>query len=186
MLISRSEKDRNKIEKRIKWMVTMSHCTHNRTETSFTSIWNSIAKPTPNESQKENMNNEKQMVFSKQNFNQALDAAKNTKTRCSNWQVFKYVFTAIRACLKFCLSESWCHEAAESLLQSSSEERNVIDSLWAFLLKWREEIHPKAFRLTLFKGYRQNEVEILPNWFIYRKEEILLVKAVANKKGFRR
>ena len=32
-------------------------------------------------------------------------------------------------------------------------------------------------------GYRQNEVEILPNWFIYRKEEILLVKAVANRKG---
>jgi len=29
-------------------------------------------------------------------------------------------------------------------------------------------------------------VEILPNWFIYRKEEISLVKAVANKKGFRR
>jgi len=27
-------------------------------------------------------------------------------------------------------------------------------------------------------------VEILPNWFIYRKEEISLVKAVANKKGF--
>ena len=52
---------------------------------------------------------------------------------------------------------------------------------------WREvEIHPKAFRLTLFRGYRQNEVEILPNWFIYRKEEISLVKAVANKKGFRR
>jgi len=41
------------------------------------------------------MNNEKQMVFSKQNFNQALEAA---KTRYSNWQVFKYVFTAIRAC----------------------------------------------------------------------------------------
>jgi len=34
--------------------------------------------------------------------------------------------------------------------------------------------------------YRQNEVEILPNWFIYRKEEISFVKAVANKKGFRR
>ena len=32
-------------------------------------------------------------------------------------------------------------------------------------------------------GYRQNEVEILPNWFIYRKEEISLVKAVANRKG---
>jgi len=48
-------------------------------------------------------------------------------------------------------------------------------------------IHPKAkaFCLTLFKGYRQNEVEILLNWFIYRKEEISLVKAVANKKGFR-
>ena len=27
-------------------------------------------------------------------------------------------------------------------------------------------------------------MEILPNWFIYRKEEISLVKAVANKKGF--
>jgi len=40
------------------------------------------------------------------------------------------------------------------------------------------EIHPKAFRLTLFKGYRQNEVEILPNWFIYRKEEISLVEDV--------
>jgi len=26
-------------------------------------------------------------------------------------------------------------------------------------------------------------VEILPSWFIYRKEEISLVKAVANKKG---
>jgi len=46
-------------------------------------------------------------------------------------------------------------------------------------------IHPKAFRLTLFRGYRQNEMEILPDWFIYRKEEISLVKAVANKKGFR-
>ena len=50
----------------------------------------------------------------------------------------------------------------------------------------KQEIHPKAFRLTLFRGYRQNEVEILPNWFIYRKEEISLVNAVANKKGFRR
>jgi len=47
----------------------------------------------------------------------------------------------------------------------------------------KQEIHPKAFRLTLFKGYRQNEVEILPSWFIYRKEEISLVKTVANKKG---
>jgi len=28
-------------------------------------------------------------------------------------------------------------------------------------------------------------MEILPDWFIYRKEEISLVKAVANKKGFR-
>ena len=51
-------------------------------------------------------------------------------------------------------------------------------------VKW--EIHPKAFRLTLFKGHRLNEVEIQPNWIIYRKEEISLVKAVANKKGFRR
>jgi len=40
--------------------------------------------------------------------------------------------------------------------------------------------------VTLFKGYRQNEVEILPSWFIYRKEEISLVKTVANKKGFRK
>jgi len=29
-------------------------------------------------------------------------------------------------------------------------------------------------------------VEIQLNWIIYRKEEISLVKAVANKKGFRR
>jgi len=29
-------------------------------------------------------------------------------------------------------------------------------------------------------------VEILPSWFIYSKQEISLVKAVANKKGFRR
>ena len=50
----------------------------------------------------------------------------------------------------------------------------------------QRQVLPKAFRLTLFRGYRQNEVEILPNWFIYRKEEISLVKAVANKKGFRR
>jgi len=40
--------------------------------------------------------------------------------------------------------------------------------------------------LTLFKGHRQNEVDIQPNWIIYRKEEISLVKTVANKKGFRR
>jgi len=26
-------------------------------------------------------------------------------------------------------------------------------------------------------------MEILPNWFIYRKEEITLIKTVANKKG---
>jgi len=50
----------------------------------------------------------------------------------------------------------------------------------------KQEIHPKAFRLTLFKGCRQNEVEILPSWFIYKREENSLVKAVANKKGFRR
>jgi len=49
-----------------------------------------------------------------------------------------------------------------------------------------KEIHPKALSLTLFKGCNQNEVEILPNWFKYRKEEISLVKAVANNKGFRR
>ena len=60
-------------------MVTISHCTHNRTDTSFTNIWNSKAKPPPNESQNENMNNEKQMVFSKQNFNQAIVAAKTQK-----------------------------------------------------------------------------------------------------------
>jgi len=47
------------------------------------------------------------------------------------------------------------------------------------------KIHPKAFRLTPFKGYRPNEVEILPSWFLYRKEEISLVKTVANKKGLR-
>jgi len=61
---------------RKKRMVTISNCTHNRTETSFTNTWNSIAKPTPNKSQNENMNNENQMVFSKQNFNQALLAVK--------------------------------------------------------------------------------------------------------------
>ena len=48
------------------------------------------------------------------------------------------------------------------------------------------EIHPKSFHPTLFKVYRHNEVEILPSWFIYRKEEISLVKTVANKKWFRR
>jgi len=64
---------------RKKRMVTISHCTHNRTDTSFTNIWNSISKPTPNKSQNENMNNEKQMVFSKQNFNQALVAVKTQK-----------------------------------------------------------------------------------------------------------
>jgi len=53
-----------------------------------------------------------------------------------------------------------------------------------YCVKW--EIHPKAFCLTLFKGYRQNEAEILPSWFIYRKEEISLVETVANKNGFRR
>jgi len=51
-------------------------------------------------------------------------------------------------------------------------------------LKW--EVHPKAFRLTLSKGYRHNEVEILSSWFVFRKKEISLVKAVANKKGFSR
>ena len=43
-----------------------------------------------------------------------------------------------------------------------------------------------SFRLTLFNGYRQNEVEILPSWLIYRKEEISLVETVVNKKGFMR
>ena len=50
----------------------------------------------------------------------------------------------------------------------------------------KEEIHPKAFRLKLFKGHRQNAVEMQPNWFINRKAEFSLVETVANKKGFRR
>jgi len=76
MLISRSEKDRNKIEKgKSEWLQQVI-CTHNRTETSFNNTWNLIAKPTPNKSQNETMYNENQMAFSKQNFNQALVAVK--------------------------------------------------------------------------------------------------------------
>jgi len=69
-------KDRNKIRKGKRRMVAISHCTHNRTDTSFTNIWKSGAKTTRNKSQNENMNNENQMVFSKQNFKQALVAIK--------------------------------------------------------------------------------------------------------------
>ena len=50
----------------------------------------------------------------------------------------------------------------------------------------KQEIHPKAFRLTLIKGHRQNEVGVQPNWFINRKAKFSLVEKVANKKGFRR
>ena len=40
--------------------------------------------------------------------------------------------------------------------------------------------------MTLFKGHRQNEVEVQPNWFINRKAEFSLAETVANRKGFRR
>ena len=120
---------------RKKRMVTISHYTHNRTDTSFTNIWNSIAKPTPNKSENENMNNEKEMVFSKQNFNQALVVVKTC------WLArFLICFTAIRACLKFCLSKSWRLRSRKS----------------SSVFIWRKECHRLAVSFFFLKWYFTN------------------------------
>jgi len=85
-----------------------------------------------------------------------------------------------------------CYRASLCLASLSNTGKQIAENNTYQLFShhkrnWREVgDSSQSFSYDTLQGYRQNEVEILPSWFIYRKEEISLVKAVANKKGFRR
>jgi len=80
------------------------------------------------------------------------------------------------------VATTWCNCGICVLFLCASNLLTLVQETKSFLT-----LDKKTFGGTgdiVFRGYRQNEVEMLPNWFIYRKEEISLVKAMANKKGF--